>query len=120
VLLDSMGELASVYSLAAVAFVGGSLVAAGGHNPLEPAQFGVPVVMGGHYVNFRAMVEALRERDAIRIVAAGELGGVWVGLLGDEAGAAEMGERGKRVFGEQAGATARSVAVIEGILAGAA
>jgi 3-deoxy-D-manno-octulosonic-acid transferase len=120
VLLDSMGELASVYSLAAVAFVGGSLVAAGGHNPLEPAQFGVPVVMGGHYVNFRAMVEALRERDAIRIVAAGELGGVLVGLLGDEAGAAEMGERGKRVFGEQAGATARSVAVIEGILAGAA
>jgi len=42
VLLDTIGELASVYSLAAAAFVGGSLVLAGGHNPLEPAQFGVP------------------------------------------------------------------------------
>src|ERR1700733_148181 len=58
-LLDSIGELASVYSLADVAFVGGSLVAAGGHNPLEPAQFRVPIVMGPHYENFRAIVEQL-------------------------------------------------------------
>jgi 3-deoxy-D-manno-octulosonic-acid transferase len=119
VLLDSMGELATVYSLAAVAFVGGSLVAAGGHNPLEPAQFGVPVVMGPHFANFRAMVEALLERDALRIVAAQELAGVLVELLGDGDGARAMGERGGRVFEEQAGATARSAAVIEGILAGA-
>ena len=118
VLLDSMGELATVYSLAAVAFVGGSLVAAGGHNPLEPAQFGVPVAMGGHYANFRAMVEALRERDAIRIVAADELAGAVVALLSDAQTAAAMGERGKQVFEEHAGATARSVAVIEGILKG--
>ena len=120
VLLDSMGELATVYSLAAVAFVGGSLVAAGGHNPLEPAQFGVPVVMGGHYVNFRAMVEALRERDALRIVGADELAGVMVALLSDTQAAQAMGERGKRVFEDHAGATARSVAVIQGILEGAA
>ena len=59
VLLDTIGELASVYSLAAVAFVGGSLVPAGGHNPLEPAQFGVPIVMGPHYANFRAITEDL-------------------------------------------------------------
>ena len=52
-LLDSIGELASVYSLARVAFVGGSLVAAGGHNPLEAAQFGVAIVMGKHVENFR-------------------------------------------------------------------
>jgi 3-deoxy-D-manno-octulosonic-acid transferase len=118
VLLDSMGELATVYSLAAVAFVGGSLVEAGGHNPLEPAQFGVPVVMGGHYVNFRAMVETLRERDAIRIVAVNELAGAMVALMSDAQAAAAMGERGKRVFEDHAGATARSVAVIEGILKG--
>jgi 3-deoxy-D-manno-octulosonic-acid transferase len=118
VLLDSMGELATVYSLAAVAFVGGSLVAAGGHNPLEPAQFGVPVVMGPHYVNFRAMVEALRERDALRIVTADELAGAMVALLSDAQAAAAMGERGKRVFEDHAGATARSVDVIQGILAG--
>jgi 3-deoxy-D-manno-octulosonic-acid transferase len=120
VLLDSMGELATVYSQAAVAFVGGSLVEAGGHNPLEPAQFGVPVVMGGHYVNFRAMVEALRERDALRIVGLGELAGAIVELLSDAQAAAAMGERGKRVFEDHAGATARSLAVIQGILEGTA
>jgi len=117
VLLDSMGELATVYSLAAVAFVGGSLVNAGGHNPLEPAQFGVPVVMGSHYANFRAMVEALRERDAIQIVAAGELANAFIALLSDPETAAAMGGQARQVFEEQAGATALSVAVIEGVLA---
>ena len=72
-LLDSIGELAAVYSLAAVAFVGGSLVAAGGHNPLEPAQFGVPILMGPHYENFREIVEKLKARQAIRIVEPAEL-----------------------------------------------
>ena len=67
VLLDTIGELASVYSLAAVAFVGGSLIPAGGHNPLEPAQFGVPIAMGPHYANFRAITEELLAHDAIRI-----------------------------------------------------
>ena len=65
VLLDTIGELASVYSLAAVAFVGGSLVPAGGHNPLEPAQFGVPIVMGPHYANFRAITDDLRAHQAL-------------------------------------------------------
>ena len=60
-------NLASVYSLAAVAFIGGSLISAGGHNPLEPAQFGVPIVMGPHYANFRAITDDLRAHDAIRI-----------------------------------------------------
>jgi len=116
VLLDSMGELASVYSLAAVSFVGGSLVNAGGHNPLEPAQFGVPVVMGSHYANFRAMVVALLERDAVRIVRQDELAGSLVALLSDPEKAAAMGERGRSVFEQQAGATARAVAAIESIL----
>ena len=73
VLLDTIGELASVYSLASVAFVGGSLIPAGGHNPLEPAQFGVPIVMGPHYANFRAITEDLLAHDAIRIAAKEEL-----------------------------------------------
>jgi 3-deoxy-D-manno-octulosonic-acid transferase len=73
VLLDTIGELASVYSLAAVAFIGGSLIPAGGHNPLEPAQFGVPIVMGPHYTNFRAITDDLRAQDAIRIAAKEDL-----------------------------------------------
>jgi len=116
VLLDSIGELASVYSLAAVAFVGGSLIPAGGHNPLEPAQFGVPVVMGEHYANFRAIMEALRIREAIRIVSPEELAGTTASLLRDQEAAWAMGERGREVFAEQAGATGRSVAAIVKIL----
>jgi 3-deoxy-D-manno-octulosonic-acid transferase len=116
VLLDTIGELASVYSLAAVAFVGGSLVEAGGHNPLEPAQFGVPIVMGPHYANFRAITEDLREHDAVRIATREELSGALIGLLKDRAKAEGMGERAKQVFERQAGATKRCVEALRQIL----
>ncbi len=117
VLLDTIGELASVYSLASVAFVGGSLIPAGGHNPLEPAQFGVPIVMGPHYANFRAIVEDLRTHDALRVAAAEELAGTLVNLLGDRPAAEAMGKRAKGVFDRQAGATDRCVAVLRELLA---
>jgi 3-deoxy-D-manno-octulosonic-acid transferase len=116
VLLDSIGELASVYSLASVAFVGGSLIPAGGHNPLEPAQFGVPVVMGEHYVNFRSIVEAMLAREAVVIARPDALAGAVASVLGDSAAAREIGERGRTVFEEQAGATRRSVAAIKDVL----
>ena len=113
VLLDTIGELASVYSLAAVAFVGGSLVPAGGHNPLEPAQFGVPIVMGPHYANFRAITEDLRAHDGIRIAAKEDLASALVDLLCDPTAAAAMGGRARQVFDEQAGATERTVRALE-------
>ena len=116
VLLDSIGELASVYSLAAVAFVGGSLVAAGGHNPLEPAQFGVPIVMGEHYANFRAIVEALLSREAMLVTAGERLAETLTSLLCDLRMAAELGGRARAVFESEAGATARTVAAIAEIL----
>ncbi len=110
VLLDTIGDLAAVYGVADVAFVGGSLVQRGGHNPLEPAQFGVPVVMGPSYENFRDVVETMRKVDGIRIVAGGdELESVIGELLNDRNAAKAMGERGRRVFEEQQGATGRSV-----------
>jgi 3-deoxy-D-manno-octulosonic-acid transferase len=116
VLLDTIGELASVYSLAAVAFVGGSLVPAGGHNPLEPAQFGVPILMGPHYANFRAIVEDLEAHNAIRIAAKDVLAAALIGLLRDSAESTAMGQRAKQVFNHQAGATARCVHAIAGLL----
>jgi 3-deoxy-D-manno-octulosonic-acid transferase len=119
-LLDSIGELASVYSLATVAFVGGSLAAAGGHNPLEPAQFGVPILMGPHYENFREIVEKLRAADAIRIVEAGALGGALLGMLRDRKAALEMGGRAEAVFAAEAGATTRAVDAVLALLNGAA
>ena len=111
-LLDSVGELASVYALADVAFVGGSLVSAGGHNPLEPAQFAVPVVMGESYENFRGIVAAMREANAIEIVACKELCVTLANLLSDAQCAAALGEAGQRVFLAESGATARTVAAL--------
>jgi 3-deoxy-D-manno-octulosonic-acid transferase len=116
-LLDSVGELASVYSLAEVAFIGGSLVAAGGHNPLEPAQFGVPVLMGESYENFRGIVDVLRAADAIRIVRREDLKSVLAAMFADPASGRAMGERGRHVFEREAGATARAVDAILEILA---
>jgi len=117
VLLDTIGELASVYSLATVAFVGGSLVPAGGHNPLEPAQFSVPIVMGPHYANFAAIVDSLRSDDALRIAAKDELTATLIELLRDRTAAEAMGARAKEVFNRQAGATDRCVAAIRELLA---
>src|SRR5437016_8046014 len=83
-LLDTIGELAAIYALAHLAFVGGSLVEHGGHNILEPAQFGVPVVIGPHYENFRDMVDLFRAADAIRVVGPAELPLCFVDLLSDD------------------------------------
>lgn len=111
-LLDSIGELASLYSLAQVAFVGGSLFGAGGHNPLESAQWGVPVVQGLSYENFRGPVDALLAAQAIEVVPVEGLCGTLKSLLEDASRARQMGERARAVFESQAGATGRSVAAI--------
>jgi 3-deoxy-D-manno-octulosonic-acid transferase len=116
VLLDTIGELASLYSLAAVAFVGGSVVPAGGHNPLEPAQFGVPIVMGPNYANFRAITDDLRTHDALRIATREELAGVFAELLNNPDKAQAMGQRAREVFEHQAGATARSIEALRELL----
>jgi len=117
VLLDTIGELASVYSLAAVAFVGGSLVDAGGHNPLEPAQFGVPIVMGPYDANFRAIIQDLRAHQALRITSKEELAAALIALLQDSAAAAAMGTRAREVFHQQAGATDRCITALRELLA---
>jgi 3-deoxy-D-manno-octulosonic-acid transferase len=112
-LLDTIGDLAAVYGIADVAFVGGSMVLRGGHNPLEPAQFGVPVVMGPSYENFRDIVGKMQAANAICIVKnVDELEGVLLGMLNDREAAKAMGERGRQVFEAQQGATGRAVAEI--------
>jgi 3-deoxy-D-manno-octulosonic-acid transferase len=116
VLLDTIGELASVYSLATVAFVGGSIIPAGGHNPLEPAQFGVPIVMGPHFANFRAITEDLLAHQAIRIAAKEELATTLIELLNEKGAAEAMGTRARQVFDQQAGATERCVDALHALL----
>ncbi len=117
VLLDTIGELASIYSLAAVAFVGGSLIPAGGHNPLEPAQFGVPIVMGPYFANFRVITEDLSAHEAIRITSKENLALDIVDLLRGPTAACEMGKRAMNVFNQQAGATPRTIHALQELLA---
>lgn len=113
VILDTIGDLAAVYGVADVAFVGGSLVKRGGHNPLEPAQFGVPVMIGPSYENFRDIVSSMEEANAIRIVQnREELSSAFVELLTHPEEARAMGVRGRTLFEEQQGATGRAVEAI--------
>ena len=111
--LDTLGDLAAVYGLATVAFVGGSLVARGGHNPLEPARLGVPVVIGPSFVNFRHVVGTMEAAGGIRIVENGEeLASTLIELLTKPEAAHSVGERGQTVFAREGGATARSIQML--------
>ena len=89
---------------------------AGGHNPLEPAQFGVPIVMGPNYANFRAITDDLRAHNAIRIASKEELARTLIELFVNREDARKMGERARQVFEQQAGATARSIDALREIL----
>ncbi len=104
-LLDSIGELASIYSLADIAFVGGSLEPFGGHNILEPAQHGVATVVGNHTANFRDMVQLFQSRDALRIVGPAELPLVWMELLADPQQRLTLGGNAAATLQSQTGAT---------------
>jgi 3-deoxy-D-manno-octulosonic-acid transferase len=111
ILLDTLGDLSSVYQLAHAAFIGGSLLDAGGHNPLEPARFAVPILMGPSYGNFREIVEDMIEQDAIRIVEGDHLAlaAALLQLLHDDQG---LGPRARAFFETRAGATTGTVAAL--------
>jgi 3-deoxy-D-manno-octulosonic-acid transferase len=108
-LVDSIGELAALYSVATVAFVGGSLVPRGGHNILEPALYGVPVVTGNHYENFRDIVNYFRDRNAVRIVGLAELPLVFMELIENPGQRETLGRNALAALDSQRGATARTV-----------
>ena len=115
-LLDSIGELAALYALADIAFVGGSLVPKGGHNIIEPAQYGVPIVVGNHMENFRDIVSLFHSRDAVRIVGPAELPLVLVELLSNDAERAALGRRAAETLRSQMGATQRTVEALQRLL----
>jgi 3-deoxy-D-manno-octulosonic-acid transferase len=104
-LIDSIGELASLYSLADIAFVGGSLVPRGGHSILEPAQHGVAILVGTHTENFRDIVELFRSRDAVRIVSPADLIQALTDLLANDAERIALGRRAHETLQSQRGAT---------------
>ena len=116
-LLDTMGELTWAYQLAEIAFVGGSFTSAGGHNVLEPAIYGAPVVVGPLTPNFRMEVDALREAGALAVCRdAAELPAVLRTLLSDDQRRHQMGEAGAVTVRNHQGAAARTAAAIQELL----
>ncbi len=112
-LVDTIGELAALYGLADVAFVGGSLVPRGGHNIIEPAQHGVAIVTGNHTENFRDIVALFRAHDAVRIVTVAELPLTLMQLLADDSERRTLGDRARETMRSQAGATQRTLAALQ-------
>ncbi len=116
-LVDSIGELSALYALADVAFVGGSLVPKGGHNIIEPAQHGVPIVVGNHTENFRDIVGFFQSRDAVRIVGPAELPLTLLHLIEHDSEREALGKRAAEALQMQRGATQRTVDRLKNLLA---
>jgi 3-deoxy-D-manno-octulosonic-acid transferase len=117
VLVDTVGELAALYAAADVAFVGGSLVPIGGHNLLEPAALGLPVLTGPSYANGKDIARLLlKEGAALEVANAAELAAALCSLLSDPAARQRMGESGRHIVEANGGSVQRLLELIEPLL----
>ncbi len=117
IVLDTIGELARLYQIATVVFVGGSLVDAGGHNILEPAMFGKPIVFGPHMQNFAEIADVfLSHSAAMQVRGTRDLEDAMVELLGDSIRRERLGAAARALVEANRGAKARTIAVIEQLL----
>lgn len=120
-LLDSVGELAAIYELADIAFVGGSLVPVGGHNILEPAQHGAAILVGPHTFNFREIVSIFEQGSAeqggaVKTVTSESLCPEFLSLLGSSDERQRMGRLAEELFARHAGATRRTLKALAPLL----
>ena len=117
VVLDTVGELATLFQAATVVFLGGSLVPAGGHNVIEPAAWGKPVVFGPHMHNFAEIADLfLANRAARQVAEVGELEPVLAELLADAPQRDALGTAARNLVAANRGAAARSLAEIAAVL----
>jgi 3-deoxy-D-manno-octulosonic-acid transferase len=117
VILDSIGELAHLFQIATVTFVGGSLVDHGGHNILEPAVHGRAIVFGPHMQNFAEIAETFLQREAaIQIHAPEELEDVWARLVNDAAERARLGAAARALLEANRGAKPRTLECVAELL----
>ena len=117
VVLDTIGELAQVYQIATAVFVGGSLVDTGGHNILEPAVFGKPIVFGPHMHNFKEIAEAFVAQDAaIQVTGPRGLEEALLGLLTDPVRRARLGAAARALVESNRGAKDKCLAMIAQLL----
>lgn len=117
IVLDTLGELAQLYTVASVVFVGGSLVPAGGHNMLEPAQRRKPVLFGPHTENFREPAALLLDAGAaLAVRGVDDLAAALGRLLADPALRAKMGDAGFDAVSSRHGAVGETLAVLSRVL----
>jgi 3-deoxy-D-manno-octulosonic-acid transferase len=117
VILDTIGELAQLFQVATVVFVGGSLVDAGGHNILEPAVFGKPIVFGPHMDNFAEIARTFLDNGAAVQVRSGrELESTLLALLGDPVRRASLGAAARALVEANRGARGKSLEVLADLL----
>ena len=117
VVLDTIGELAQLYQIATAVFVGGSLVPAGGHNIMEPALFGKPIVFGPHMDNFHEIAEAFLANGAgVQVSGERELEEAIVALMDDPVRRARLGAAARALVDANRGAKGKTLAVITDLL----
>jgi len=117
VVLDTIGELAQLYQLATVVFVGGSLADHGGHNILEPAIFGKPIIFGPHMQNFREIAEVFVLNDAaIQVHTERELDNAILSLVRDPVQRARLGAAARALVEANRGAKEKTLAVLGELL----
>ncbi|MDR3561820.1 MAG: 3-deoxy-D-manno-octulosonic acid transferase [Negativicutes bacterium] len=117
VVLDTIGELGQIYSIGEIIFIGGSLVSHGGHNILEPAAHGKPIVVGPNMFNFKDTYALFSGRGACDTVYDGaELGEKLLYILGNDQVRAEMGAKAQAIISENRGAAQKSVQHLKQIL----
>jgi len=117
VVLDTIGELATIYQIATVVFVGGSLVATGGHNVLEPAVFGKPIVFGPHMQNFLEIAEAFVSNGAgVQLAGEEQLEESLLSLMSDPVRRARLGAAARALVEANRGANEKSVRVLAALL----
>ena len=113
ILLDSIGELASLYRVADGAFVGGSLVESGGHNILEPAAFGKIPVFGPSMENFAEIAQRFTAAGAaVQVESPEDAGVAWIEFMRDPERASRMGAAARNLVESSRGATDRATAEI--------
>jgi len=117
VVLDTIGELARLFQVATVVFVGGSLVDHGGHNILEPAVHGKPIVFGPYMQNFAEISQRfLASQAAVQVGSEAELIDVVVRLAGDPVERARLGAAARALVESNRGAKARTLEAIDALL----
>ena len=117
IIVDTIGELSTLYSIASVVIIGGSFIPHGGQNPLEAMYYKKPVIFGQHMFNFREITgEILQTGAGVRVEKNEELSGKLKDLINDPKRQLEMGEKGYQIIVKNRGAIERNLAVVEKFL----